>query len=299
MDRARAFGLRNGMWIARARELCECLIVMPYEFSAYERIAERMYCAVFELSPHVIGMSVDECYADLTALPDPEAAAAGLRATIRERTGCPASIGLGPNRLLAQLATKRAKPDGLMRIELAEGRAWLREEPVERLPGCGRTFVSKLSAIGVVTCADLLSADVVKVQGAIGPAKATLFRAFAAGADSRKWEPRPERKSMGAQSSWGVRFHTLVEAETFVRKLSAEVAERLARQGLRGSQLTLKLWRAMEGAPDSARKGFMGHGMCDHVSRSITLPAPTSAAVAIAQEATKMLCAGIGPPDAP
>ena len=147
----------------------------------------------------------------------------------------------------------------------------------------------RASRAQVLTCADLLEADPSRVQAAIGPAKATLFRGFAAGTDTRKWEPRPERKSMGAQSSWGVRFNTQPEAESFVQKLSAEVADRLTKQRLRGSQLTLKVWRAMEGAPAAARKGTMGHGLCDHISRSITLPAPTNTAAVLSAEAVKIL----------
>ena len=80
---------------------------------------------------------------------------------------------------------------------------------------------------------------------------------MADGVDKRVWEPRPVRKSVGAQSSWGVRFETDEEALTFVRKLSAEVGGRLHAQGLRGQHLTLKLWRAMDGAPEAARKGTM------------------------------------------
>ena len=53
-----------------------------------------MYRAVFDTTPHVMGVSVDECYADLTSLADPPAAAAALRGRIREVTGCNASIGM-------------------------------------------------------------------------------------------------------------------------------------------------------------------------------------------------------------
>ena len=94
---------------------------------------------------------------------------------------------------------------------------------------------------------------------------------------------------MGAQSSWGVRFATDAEAHKFVDALCGEVSKRLSAQGLRGAQITLKVWRAMEGAPSWMQKGSMGHGMCDHLSRSITLPSATSDADKISGEANKML----------
>ena len=286
---ARAYGLRNGMWVARARELCSCLVVMPYEFESYTVAADKMYRAVFAVTPHVMGVSVDECYADLTHVPEPEAALAGLRTTIREQTGCNASIGVGPNRLLARIATKRAKPDGLVRLSLGEARAMLREMPVGELPGLGRDKAAKLDAIGVATCGDLLDVDAGRCRDALGVKVAATFRAFADGVDKREWEPRPPRKSVGAQSSWGVRFATDAEAHKFVDALCGEVSKRLSAQGLRGAQITLKVWRAMEGAPSWMQKGSMGHGMCDHLSRSITLPSATSDADKISGEANKML----------
>ena len=70
---ARAFGVKNGMWVKAAKELCPELLVMPYEFDKYATTAELMYMLVFERTPHVMGVSVDECYADVTGCDaDPE-----------------------------------------------------------------------------------------------------------------------------------------------------------------------------------------------------------------------------------
>ena len=288
---ARAFGVRNGMWGSQAKELCPSLITMPYEFERYEEIAEVMYLAVFAVTPHVMGVSVDECYADFSALESPEATAATLRETIRTQTGCVASIGIGPNRLLARLATKRAKPDGLHALHsVAEGRTLLAGESVRELPGVGYQIAQKLEAIGVRTCGELRAADFGRIRDALGPKVSTTLRGYADATDNRQWEARPTRKSIGAQSSWGVRFATAEEAGSFGRQLGEEVATRLAAHGYRGKHLTLKLWRAMEGAETSGpRQGSMGHGMCDHISRSITLPSATNEKALIAREVTKML----------
>ena len=288
---ARAFGVRNGMWGSQAKELCPSLITMPYEFERYEEIAEVMYLAVFAVTPHVMGVSVDECYADFSAFESPEATAATLRETIRTQTGCVASIGIGPNRLLARLATKRAKPDGLHALHsVAEGRTLLAGESVRELPGVGYQIAQKLEAIGVRTCGELRAADFGRIRDALGPKVSTTLRGYADATDNRQWEARPTRKSIGAQSSWGVRFATAEEAGSFGRQLGEEVATRLAAHGYRGKHLTLKLWRAMEGAETSGpRKGSMGHGMCDHISRSITLPTATNEKALIAREVTKML----------
>ena len=165
----------------------------------------------------------------------------------------------------------------------------LRDQPVNELPGVGYSAVQKLESVGVRTCGDVLKAGHGKLEPVLGPRVAANVLALADAIDHRPWEPRPARKSIGAQSSWGVRFHTDAEAAQFARTLSAEVASRLTKQSLRGRQVQLKLWRAMEGAPTTARKGSMGHGMCDHVSRSINLPDPTADEATIAREVVKML----------
>lgn len=288
---ARAFGVKNGMFVRTAMQLCPDLVLMPYEFEAYERIADAMYKLVFEATPHVMGVSVDECYCDLTHAPgEPEQLAASLRAAIAAGTGCNASIGIGPNRLLARLATKRAKPDGLVRIHsVAEGAAELRDVPIGELPGVGRKHAASIAAMDVHTCGELRECEPSRLRAVLGPRTSETLRAFAAGKDSRAWEARPPRQTVGAQSSWGVRFRTAAEAEGFATKLSTEVAARLGALKLKGRQVTLKVWVAVKDAPAWKAKGAMGHGVCDHLSRSATLASATRQPELLASEAVRLV----------
>ena len=298
--RARRDGVKNGMWVPRATELCPHLVIMPYEFDRYEVVAEAMYKAVFDVTPHVMGISCDECFADVTGLPvDAERLGEALRASIlRETGGCTASVGIGPNRLLARLATARAKPDGLLRLRAADAAELLHDEPVRTLPDCGHDREEKLGAIGIATCGDLVAADASRLRKAVGPKVAEKLLAYARGGDPRPWEPRPERKSVGAQASWGVRFESDEGAEKFCRDLARQVAERM-RQGaaVKGRSLTLKLWRAMRDAPAGMSKGHLGHGLCDILNRSVALPgAPTDDADVLQREAVAVLRALAVPP---
>ena len=94
---ARAHGIRNGMWMQRAKELCSYLIAMPYEFHEYERAAEEMHrVGVFATTPHMMGVSVDECFADLTACADPgirHAASSELQSSRRRAARLPSALG--------------------------------------------------------------------------------------------------------------------------------------------------------------------------------------------------------------
>ena len=79
--------------------------------------------------------------------------ASQLRAAIARATGCTASVGIGPNRLLARLATRHAKPDGQHAIGRDEAAGRLADEEVGSLPGVGSDKRRKLHALGVETCA--------------------------------------------------------------------------------------------------------------------------------------------------
>jgi DNA repair protein REV1 len=284
---ARSHGVQNGSWLKNALALCPDLVTMPYEFAAYTEAAGLLYRAVFEVTPHVMGVSCDECYCDLTGLPEPEAAAAGLRRAVRCATGCNASIGIGPNPLLARVATRRAKPDGQVRIASAAAAAELRYEKVANLPGVGRKLHKKLLALGVTTCDELRRVDAATLRAAVGQASQATLRAYADGKDPRPWEPRPPRKTIGAQSSWGVRFEAAAEADRFAVKLAAEVGGRLVSLGCRGRLLTLKVWRAQKHADPARSKGSMGHGMCDHLSKSTQLTEVTSDGATIGRAAVR------------
>ena len=75
------------MWVSEAKQRCPQLLILPYEFEAYASAAEDMYRAVLALTPHVMGISCDECYADATGCGEPAAMASQLRAAIARATG--------------------------------------------------------------------------------------------------------------------------------------------------------------------------------------------------------------------
>lgn len=299
---ARAAGCKAGMRIASAKALCPNLVVMPYEFERYSAVALDVYRILHDVTPHVMGVSVDEAYVDVTGCAGTaEAIAARIRSKIREKTGCAASVGSGPNRLIARLATKKAKPDGACHVSAAAAAVFIAALPAEDLPGVGRGTLDKLKKIGGVgggggwcvngasassaiegertlTCADVAAAPLSLLQRALGPKSGAALLDAAKGVDRRPWEARPPRRSVGAQVTWGVRFVEAGEAVAFVGKLAAEVSERMRRLKTKGRTLTLKILRAVANAPEKYMKGSIGHGVCDHLTRSATLSSASDAA---------------------
>jgi hypothetical protein len=134
---ARARGIKNGMFIGSIKKLAPDLVIIPYEFSKYNACSKQIYRILIEKADYVQAVSCDEAYIDVSIqirkkllneglLDDEEQdlrsqqmvqrlsvqLAEEIRREILAATGCPASIGISHNLLLARLATTRAKPDG-------------------------------------------------------------------------------------------------------------------------------------------------------------------------------------------
>ncbi|KAG9325824.1 hypothetical protein KVV02_005748 [Mortierella alpina] len=132
---ARNYGVKNGMHLRSARALCPNIVVVPYEFQEYEDISLAFYNILLGYADELQAVSVDEALVDVSSrctslwdeeagsqgahVPDgdtsriaPESFAQKVRDEIFSATGCHASVGIGPNILLAKLSTKRAKPHG-------------------------------------------------------------------------------------------------------------------------------------------------------------------------------------------
>uniref|UniRef100_A0A8C9WK40 DNA repair protein REV1 n=1 Tax=Scleropages formosus TaxID=113540 RepID=A0A8C9WK40_SCLFO len=289
---SRQAGVRNGMFFGQAKQLCPGLQAVPYDFQAYKEVAMAMYQTLASYTHHIEALSCDEALVDATRLlkelgVSPEELAGAIRADVKERTGCSASVGMGSNILLARMATRKAKPDGQYYLKSEEVDDFIRDQAVGSLPGVGRTMSCKLASLGVQTCGDLQQISMSRLQKEFGPRTGqTLFR-FCRGLDDRPVRSEKERKSVSAGMNYGIRFTQVAEAESFLTKLSQEVQRRLQAAGLKGRRITLKLMMRKPGAPVEPAK-YGGHGICDTFARTVSLDQPTDSAQHIATEVIKL-----------
>ncbi|KAG7463430.1 hypothetical protein MATL_G00176470 [Megalops atlanticus] len=289
---ARQAGVRNGMFFGQAKQLCPDLQAVPYDFQAYKEVALAMYETLASYTYNIEALSCDEALMDATSLlselgVSPDELASAIREDVRERTGCPASVGMGSNILLARMATLKAKPDGQYYLKPEEVDDFIRDQSVTSLPGVGRSMGYKLASLGVRTCGDLQQVSMSRLQKEFGPRTGqTLFR-FCRGLDDRPVRSERERKSVSAEMNYGIRFTQVEEAESFLTNLALEVERRLQAAGLWGRRLTLKVMVRKPGAPVEPAK-FGGHGICDNLARTVTLERPTDNAQLIATEGIKL-----------
>ncbi|KAL6766193.1 REV1 [Auxenochlorella protothecoides x Auxenochlorella symbiontica] len=284
---ARKYGIRAGMFMAGAKQLCPDLIVVPYNFERYQEVSEQAYKIMMACSACVQPLSCDEAFLDVTGLGDPSQLAIRLRADIQAATGCTASVGIGHNLLIARLATKRAKPDGQCHIQEAEAASAVLSLELSDLPGVGWATSKKLASLGLQSVADLQAWSKARLQAELGDKTGAALWDASRGIDTRRVAPPAVRKSLGAEVNWGVRFDSPQDATRFLGKLAEEVWTRMGAAGVQGRSLTLKLKKRKEGIYNPVK--FMGHGICDNLSRTHTFHRPAHSAATIHRAACDML----------
>ncbi|KAI9091170.1 hypothetical protein DFS34DRAFT_636103 [Phlyctochytrium arcticum] len=267
---ARGFGIRNGMSLGRARDHCKDVQVIPYEFDKYDQCTKAMYAILLRSADEVQAVSCDEAYLDITSsVTEPDTGqentlAESLRTQIYEATGCVSSIGIGPNKLIARMATKIAKPDGIFMVTAPEVPSFMQSQMIKDLPGVGWVLAQKMEKQNLKTCQDLSSWTVGALQREFGPKTGTTLYQACRGIDPSPLENKPQQ-SVGAEVNWAMRFRNAQEVEEFMQSLSKEVAKRMGAAKVRGKQVTVKAKKKMyEGEPAK----YLGCGECENLSKS-------------------------------
>lgn len=290
---ARQAGVKNGMFMGRARELCPELQTIPYDFEGYQRVSRHLYETVASYTHDIEAVSCDEMLVDVSKVLEdtgisPLEFAGVLREEVYTKTGCHASTGLASNILLARLSTKVAKPNGMFFLEEGKVEEFMKDKSVRDLPGVGWSMDKKLKESGIFTCADLQAVPLGTLQKDFGPKTGQLLYQHCRGQDDRPIRMERERKSVSAEVNYGIRFQREDEHLTFISNLAEEVHKRLQNLDMVGRTITVKLKVRQEGAPKETSK-FMGHGVCDDKARSITLGQETDDLAIIQRESRALL----------
>ncbi len=240
----RRFGVHSAMPSSQAKRLCPDAIFIPPDFRRYSRESEKIFAIYREFTPLVQAVSIDEAYLDVTdhlgEAGSATAVAKEIRRRVREERGLTVSIGVGPNRLIAKIASDFDKPDGLTVVRPAKVQAFLDPLPVRKLHGVGPATEKALAEMGVRTVAELRAAPLETLSARFGKHGRLLFE-FSRGIDERPVETHSERKSLGTENTYAEDLTDLSRMVEEVERMAAEVAAALARSGLAGCTVTLKL----------------------------------------------------------
>jgi DNA polymerase-4 len=150
---ARRFGVGSAMPAAKARRLCPQAIVLPPDFPTYREVSREVMDLVRAHVERVEVVGLDEAYLDLTGLYSPRAAMRRLLTEIRAATQLVCSVGIGPNKLVAKVASDAEKPAGFVVLTRGQACARFAQSPPGLVPGIGPKTAARLAALGLTTLA--------------------------------------------------------------------------------------------------------------------------------------------------
>jgi len=156
---ARTYGIKTGMRLKRARQLCPELIQCPAHPERYAATSATIMDALQDITPDIEIFSVDEAFLDIThcqrLLGTPLQIARLAKQKVFEASGILCSIGISGDKTTAKFAAKLNKPDGLTVIPPWEAAEHLRDVAVTELCGIAEGIGRFLAGYGVHTCGDI------------------------------------------------------------------------------------------------------------------------------------------------
>jgi DNA polymerase-4 len=206
---AKAFGVRTPMGETQARRLCPQAVVVRPRMEAYSEASTAMFAVFHDTTPLVEGLSIDEAFLDVGGLRrisgTPTEIAVRLRREVLERVGIRVTVGVARTKFLAKVASRVAKPDGLLVVPVDGELAWLHALPVELLWGVGPVTARKLRQRSITTVAHVARLDEPELVRILGRAAGRHLHALAHNRDPRRVEVGRRRRSMGTQRALGRR----------------------------------------------------------------------------------------------
>jgi DNA polymerase IV len=227
---ARKFGVRSAMPTFMALQRCPNLIVLPTRFDVYRREAAVIRGILYRFTSLIEPLSLDEAYLDVTAHPSALGPLAEvIRRTIFQTTKLTSSAGVGPNKLIAKIASETNKPNGQFEVKPEEVPNFMMDLPVRKIWGIGEKSERKLEELGVKTCGELQRfsrAELVNVFGKFGLELYDLCR----GIDERPVEPDRPRKSLSTEETFPADLTTPEQCEEKLEELFQDLMADLAQK---------------------------------------------------------------------
>jgi len=277
---AREHGVRSAMPMTRARRACPQAVVIAPDYDTFSTVSSSVMETFRRITPLVEAMSLDEAFLDVSGasrrLGSPLEIAERLRATVYDEQRITCSVGIADSVSVAKLASRRAKPDGVILVRPENVTAFLHPLDVGELYGVGEKTRDLLHRLGLVTVGDVAHTPLRTLQRAVGAGLGSQLHDLAWGTDRRVITPRrgvdePD-KSMGADETFA---RDTDDRELILRevlRLSAKVAGRMRTARVAGRTVTLKVRFA----------DFTT------ITRSRTLPEATDVTQEIHQAATRL-----------
>ena len=270
---ARAFGVRAAMPLGRARRLCPQLIVVDGSYSDYARVSEVVFEVCRTFTPLVEQVSIDEAFLDVSGAArlfgTAGQIAVQLRNNVLAETGLVVSIGVARTKFLAKIASRVAKPDGVVVVEPGTELSFLHALPVGLIWGVGPVTERRLARMGIQSVSELAHTEAGVLRSRLGEAAGAHLHALAWNRDPRPVTSHRSARSVGSQSAFGNDRGDPEFRRRVLARLADRVGTRLRKKGRAGRTITVRV----------------RFSDLEAVTRATTLSAPVSSTDAIFQVA--------------
>jgi DNA polymerase IV len=238
---ARKFGIFSATPAERARRLCPEAVFLPPDFKLYRERSGDVMAVLRGQVERVEVVGLDEAYLDLTEYDRPKAAARRVKEAVRRETGLCCSMGIGPNKLVAKVASDADKPDGFLVLDGAGARERFSQASPGLIPGIGPKTAERLAAQGITSLGELGRTPDDRLAawfgGRLGPHLARLARFE----DERPLETIRIAKSESRETTFDHDLRGLGALEPVLERLTAELCDTLARDEASGRTVRIKV----------------------------------------------------------
>jgi DNA polymerase-4 len=226
---ARKFGCRSAMPVFKALQLCPQLIMVPTRFELYRSVSAQIRAIFGRFTDSIEPLSLDEAYLDVSHLNSPAAVVAReIRTQIREETGLTASAGIGPNKLIAKIASDWNKPNGQHEVTPENVESFMAALSVRRIWGVGGKMAAKLESVNIRTCGDLQRFDKLEMARRFGRWGLELWE-LCRGIDNREVQTKRIRKSMSTESTFRENLNSVEDLRPRMHSMIEELSADLVR----------------------------------------------------------------------
>ena len=195
---ARAFGVRSAMHASEAHRLCPGLTAVEPRGEAYAEASRELFEVFDAMSPRVERHGLEEAF-----LEGPPDLGEALRRRVRDDVGLPVTVGVASTKIAAKMASRAAKPDGLLVLAQGDERGFLEGHGIEQLWGIGKATATKLHARGIATVGEAAALGELELNALLGRGNGRRVHALVNNRDRTPVERGGPPRSFGSTRSLG------------------------------------------------------------------------------------------------
>lgn len=242
---ARTFGAHSAMPMSQAMRLCPQAIVVKPRMERYSEMSHRVMEILKDFSDSVHQISIDEAFLDMTGTKRlfglPREAGMKLKQTVYERTGLTISVGIGPNRFIAKMASDYNKPDGLCRVSVGKEIAFIDAVGLKKLWGIGKVTQQLLAKHHITTTEELRSFSEQNLQSFFGKSMGHFLYLASRGIDPGIFKEEAKSHSISTETTFVEDVSSADALEQTLLWMSHEVMFRSLEEKQMGRTVGIKL----------------------------------------------------------